>query len=153
MATRIAIVGSGIGGLILAKTITQYSDKIEVKLFEAWEEWKTRGGSLGVQQSVQILEKLGLKEAFDKLANHPQHAKYWSDGQEVTDMDLQGAGPGAHIIMRRDLQKLVVESLPPENIFLGHKLESISEDDTEVTLSFANGKVEKADKSHSTFSG
>ena len=36
--------------------------KVEVKLYEAWDEWKTRGGSLGIQQSIEILEKLGLKE-------------------------------------------------------------------------------------------
>ena len=63
MATRVAIVGSGIGGLVLAKTLTQYgAGKVEVKLYEAWDEWKTRGGSLGIQQSIEILEKLGLKE-------------------------------------------------------------------------------------------
>eukprot|EP00438_Fugacium_kawagutii_P002416 Skav210801 [mRNA] locus=scaffold275:291633:297016:+ [translate_table: standard] len=144
MATRVAIVGSGIGGLVLAKTLTQYGEgKVEVKLYEAWEEWKTRGGSLGIQQSVEILEKLGLKEKFLTLANRPPTAKYWSDGKEVTDLDLGDIGGG--IIMRRDLQQLVVDSLPPEVIFLGHKLESITEDDKEATLTFANGKVEKAD--------
>lgn len=146
MTTRVAIIGSGIGGLVLAKTLTQYgAGKVEVKLYEAWEEWKTRGGSLGIQQSREILEKLGLKETFDALANHPSESKYWSDGQEVTHLDLGGAGPGAHIIMRRDLQKMMVDSLPPEVIFMGHKLESITEDDKEATLTFTNGKVEKAD--------
>eukprot|EP00438_Fugacium_kawagutii_P004747 Skav203084 [mRNA] locus=scaffold447:139459:140622:+ [translate_table: standard] len=146
MATRVAIVGSGIGGLALAKTLTQYGEgKVEVKLYEAWDEWKTRGGSLGIQQSIEILEKLGLKEKFDELANHPKTNKFWSDGEEVTHLDLAGAGPGAHIIMRRDLQKLVVDAIPPEVIFMGHKLETITEDDKEVTLTFTNGKVEKAD--------
>ncbi|CAE7770857.1 nicC [Symbiodinium sp. CCMP2456] len=121
MVTRVAIVGSGIGGLVLAKTLTQYgAGKVE-----AWDEWKTRGGSLGIQQSSLILEKLGLKEVFDALANHPKATKYWSDGQ--------------------DLQKMVLDSIPPEVIFLGHKLESLTEDDKEVTLTFANGKVDKAD--------
>ena len=30
-------------------------------------------------------------------------------------------------------------------IFLGHKLETVTEDDNEVTLTFTNGKVEEAD--------
>lgn len=150
MATRIAIVGSGIGGLVLAKTLSQYGEgKVEVKLYEAWAEWKTRGGSLGIQQSVEILEKLGLKEAFDGLANHTKTGKYWSDGQEVTDVDLEGAMPGSGIIMRRDLQQMVVQSLPPDMIYLDHKLESIAEDDKEVTLTFSNSKgevfIQKAD--------
>ena len=63
----------------------------------------------------------------------------------MTHLDLGGAGPGAHIIMRRDLQKMMVDSLPKDVIFMGHKLESITEDDKEATLTFANGKVEKAD--------
>ena len=71
------------------------------------------------------------QETFDALANHPSQSKYWSDGSEVTHLDLGGAGPGAHIIMRRDLQKMMVDSLPPEVIFMGHKLESITEDDKE----------------------
>lgn len=86
-----------------------------------------------------------MKETFDALANHPSQSKYWSDGEEVTHLDLGGAGPGAHIIMRRDLQKMMVDSLPPEVIFMGHKLESITEDDKEATLTFTNGKIEKAD--------
>ncbi|CAJ1444376.1 unnamed protein product, partial [Effrenium voratum] len=144
--TRVAIVGSGIGGLVLAKTLTQYgADTVEVKLYEAWDEWKTRGGSLGVQQAVLILERLGLRETFDTLANRPSAGKYYSDGKEVTDVNLADPDFGG-IIMRQDLQKLVVDSLPPEVIFLGHKLEKIVEDDKdEVTLTFANGKVEKAD--------
>eukprot|EP00438_Fugacium_kawagutii_P019187 Skav219376 [mRNA] locus=scaffold76:690443:691731:- [translate_table: standard] len=115
MATRVAIVGSGIGGLVLAKTLTQYGEgKVE--------------------------------EKFLTLANRPPTAKFWSDGKELPELDLGDfGGPGGGLIRRQDLQQLVVESLPPEVIFLGHKLESITEDDKEVTLTFANGKVEKAD--------
>eukprot|EP00438_Fugacium_kawagutii_P034342 Skav216697 [mRNA] locus=scaffold91:288287:289222:+ [translate_table: standard] len=147
MATRIAIVGSGIGGLTLAKTLTQYgAGKVEVKLYEAWDEWKTRGGSVTIQQSIEILQKLGLKKKFDALANHSKSMKFWSGtGREVARVDFGGLGGGAHIIMRRDLQKLLVDSIPPEVVFMGHKLESIAEDDKEATLTFSNGRVEKAD--------
>lgn len=75
------------------------------------------------------------------MANHPSQSKYWSNGEEVTHLDLGGAGPGAHIIMRRDLQKMMVDSLPPEVIFMGHKLESITEDDKEQGVANRGQKV------------
>ena len=146
MVTRVAIVGSGVGGLVLAKTLIQYgAGKVEVKLYEAWDEWKTRGGSLNIQQSIQILEKLGLKETFLSLANRATMSRFWSDGVEVTHCDFTELVPDGGIIMRTDLQKMLVDSIPPEVIFLGHKLETVTEDDNEVTLTFTNGKVEKAD--------
>ena len=70
---RVAIIGGGIGGLTLAKTILFHQPDASVVVYEAWDEVKAwdmdRGGSLGIGLGVWILQALDLEQPFRATAN------------------------------------------------------------------------------------
>ena len=129
---KVAIIGAGLGGLTLAKTLLEGG--VEVCLYEAWEEWKARGGALGLQGGKHILQSLGLGEELAAVANDNVQIQYHANGKHLGNLNLPGC-----IAMRKDLQKLLVNSLPSGVIKLGHKLVDIIEGDDEVLLTFENG--------------
>ena len=64
---------------------------------------------------------------------------FHANGKKLTTVNL-----AACTAMRKDLQKLLVESIPSSVIKLGHKLVEIIEQDDEVMLEFENGARESA---------
>ena len=66
-AMDVAVIGAGVGGLTLAKTLLGSGHRVTV--YEAWGEWKVRGGALGLQAGRRILLELGLEEDLAKVAN------------------------------------------------------------------------------------
>jgi hypothetical protein len=114
-AMRLAIIGCGVGGLTLAKTLLHEHSQADIRLYEAWDEWKTRGGSLNLAQGGKILRYLGLEPALTAASNRPARVQQFSNGKLVGSMDLDGH---SNLVMRTDLQKLLVESLPVDIIHL-----------------------------------
>ncbi len=57
-------------------------------------------------------------------------------------MDLDGH---SNIVMRTDLQKLLVKSLPADIIHLKREVKSVVENEHDVTLTFVDGSTETAD--------
>ena len=135
---RVAIIGAGVGGLTLAKTLQ--SSEVEVQIFEAWDHWKVRGGALGLAAGKRILESLGLQEELEKVANVGFQMNLRANGSNLGSLDVP-----ACLVMRTDLQKLLVDSLPEGTIKLGHKLIDIVETEDEVLLTFENGARASAD--------
>ncbi len=68
---RIAIIGCGVGGLTLAKMLLHEYSQADIRLYEAWDDWKTRGGSLNLAQGGKILRYLGLEPALTAASNRP----------------------------------------------------------------------------------
>ncbi len=135
---KVAIIGAGLGGLTLAKTLLHENSgrPVEVCIYEAWDHWKVRGGALGLAAGARILEKLGLKAQLAAVANdiHGFEVHFHSNGSELNSLNVPGC-----TAMRRDLQKLLVESMPSSVIKLNHKLVEIIEGEDEVVLEFENG--------------
>lgn len=44
----------------------------QVCLYEAWDQWKVRGGALGLAAGERILKSFGLGEKLEAVANHGQ---------------------------------------------------------------------------------
>ena len=136
---KVAIIGAGLGGLTLAKTLLE-GEGVEVCLYEAWDQWKVRGGALGMSAGRQILQSFGLGEKLAAVANEVDlQIQYNANGNHLGNLNLPGC-----IAMRKDLQKLLVDSLPSGVIKLGHKLVDIVEGDDEVLLTFENGATASA---------
>ena len=137
---KVAIIGAGLGGLTLAKTLLE-GEGVEVCLYEAWDQWKVRGGALGMSGGRQILESFGLGEKLGAVANDAEdmQIRYHYNGKKLSSSKLMGC-----IAMRTDLQKLLVDSLPSKIVKLGHKLVDIVEGDDEVLLTFENGATASA---------
>ncbi|CAE7270362.1 nicC [Symbiodinium natans] len=139
---RVAIIGAGLGGLTLAKALQTEATakKVQVRLYEAWDEWKVRGGSLGLAAGARILQRLGLGKELDAVSNQGQRMNYLAQGKKLSSLAVPG-----YFAMRTDLQRIVVESLPADTIKLGHKLVDIAESEEGVQLSFENGATDFAD--------
>ncbi|CAJ1373212.1 unnamed protein product [Effrenium voratum] len=136
---KVAIIGAGLGGLTLAKALLHHATegrKVEVCLYEAWDEWKVRGGAIGLAAGKRILEKLGLKGQLAAVANqiNGYQMNFHANGSKLNTLCVPGC-----TVMRTDLQKVLVESLPPNVVKLGHKLVEIVEGEDEVMLEFENG--------------
>ena len=135
---RVAIVGAGLGGLTLAKALQEGG--VQVRLYEAWDDWKVRGGALGLAAGARVLERLGLGKELGAVSNHGQGMNFYAHGQKLSPLAIQGC-----FAMRTELQKILVDSLPAETIKLGHKLIDIVEGDEDVKLFFENGATDSAD--------
>ena len=139
---RLGIIGGGVGGLTLAKTLLHEHPQADIRIYEAWDEWKTRGGSLNLVQGGKILRYLGLEPALAAVSNRPAEAKQFSNGKQVGSMALDGQ---SSLVMRTQLQKLLVESVPADIIHLKRKVESVVENEHDVTVTFVDGSTETAD--------
>ena len=123
---RIAVIGAGLGGLVLAR-ILQIHD-IPVTLYESdtSADARKQGGSLDMHEdSGQFaLRTAGVYEEFRRLT-HPQ-------GEAIRVLDKHGTvfidhapreGEGGRPeIDRTDLRNLLIASLNPGTIVWGHKL-------------------------------
>ena len=142
----VAIIGAGLGGLTLAKALLQEpgagarSRVCRVRLYEAWDEWKVRGGSLGLAAGARILKRLSLGKELDAVSNRGQGMNYFARGEKLGSLAVSG-----HFAMRTDLQRILVESLPADVVKLGHRLVDIEEDDDGARLSFENGATDFVD--------
>ena len=135
---NVAIIGAGLGGLTLARTLLSHGEgRVQVTIYEAWSEWKVRGGALGLVAGRRVLEALGLEKGLAQVANgmaEPLELRYFTGQQQLNALALP-----ACIGLRTDLQQLLVSSLPEGTVKLGHKLVDIVEHEHEVLLSFENG--------------
>lgn len=126
---RVAIVGAGPGGLVLARLL--YLANVSFTLYEAEPSRNSReqGGSLDLhEESGQLaLHAAGLYEVWKKVAR--------SEGEDMRVADKHGklfldeVGTEGHNrpeVDRIQLRGLLLDSLPDGSIHWGHKVRSIS---------------------------
>ena len=129
MSPRIAIIGAGPGGLVLARLL--HLANVRFALYEAEPSRTSReqGGSLDLhEESGQLaLHAAGLYSEWKKLAR--------SEGEEMRVADKHGklfmeegdtAGGNRPEVDRIKLRGLLLDSLPEGVIRWGHKVRSIS---------------------------
>ena len=125
----IAIVGAGLGGLVLARVLQQHGVAAIVYEADPAQGSRVQGGVLDIHEdSGQLaLRAAGLHEAFLGLT-HPQgEALRVLDKTGAVRIDLAPqAGGGRPEIDRTALRDLLVSSLDPGAIMWGHKLAAVS---------------------------
>ncbi|KAF2033951.1 FAD/NAD(P)-binding domain-containing protein [Setomelanomma holmii] len=152
MIPKIAIIGAGPGGSMLARLL--HVQNIHCTIFEGETSMNVRaqGGTLDLRAKTGLLaiKEAGLWDTFQ------QHARYDGEALLVTDKNLttwmrrsQGAPDQkrsvgeAPEIDRSDLRNILLQSIPKECIRWGMKLAHVEESGEGCELHFSNGDVER----------
>ena len=89
MKKKIAIIGSGIGGLTAANLLIKNSD-FEVIVYEKEDTLSLKQG-YGIQlgtNSISILNKIGFKNIDNNDIFNPLKLNFYSNSSKICDLDL-----------------------------------------------------------------
>ncbi|WP_067068449.1 FAD-dependent oxidoreductase [Roseateles chitosanitabidus] len=149
MTRTIAIVGAGLGGLMLARVLHVHGIAATVYEAEASPMARTQGGMLDIHDdSGQLaLKAARLHEAFVRLIHPGGQASRVLDAQGRVLLDQADDGTGGRPEVRRgELRALLLASLPAGAVRWGCKLTSVEAlGDGRHALSFKNGEAVTAD--------
>jgi len=143
MHTPVAIIGAGLGGLVLARVLHINGIAATVYEGDTSAEARSQGGMLDIHDfNGQLgLKDAGLYEEFLALI-HPggQQSRFFDkDGTLLMDNPDDGTG-GRPEVPRGELRRILLESLPEDAVRWGHKLTSArSLGDGRHELIFAGG--------------
>ena len=90
MKKKIAIIGSGIGGLTAANLFIKNSD-FEIIVYEK-EEILSLDQGYGIQlatNSISILNKIGFKNIDNNNIFNPLKLNFYSNNNKICDLDLE----------------------------------------------------------------
>lgn len=142
MQNRIAIIGGGLGGLMLARVLHEHGIAATVFDAEASANARSQGGMLDIHEDngQSALKTAGLFEKFSQLI-HPggqQSRVLDKDGDVLLDHPDDGTGSRPEV-PRGELRRILLESLPSGTVRWGHKLtEAVRVDGGRHELRFAD---------------
>ena len=144
----LSIIGAGLGGLTLARVLDVNGVRATIYEAEVSANARTQGGQLDVHEhdGQLALEAAGLTEEFRAIVHVGGEASRVLDphGQVLLDEPDEGTG-GRPEVLRGDLRRILLDSLPDGLIKWGHKLTAVrSADDGYHELMFANGSTATA---------
>ena len=148
---KIAIIGAGPGGCILARLLHVHG--IGCTIFEGEQsiDYRSQGGTLDLRTNTGLaaVKKAGLWKGFQKYARFDGESLLVTDKSLTTWLRRSPGKPDqknklgeAPEIDRSDLRKLLLESVPKESIRWGMKLSRVQSTDEGHDLHFSDGSVE-----------
>ncbi|MFI5775874.1 FAD-dependent oxidoreductase [Nocardia sp. NPDC051570] len=145
MTTQVTIVGAGLGGLILARVLHVHGIPATIYEAEPSAETRTQGGQLDIhEQDGQLaLAAAGLTDEFRALIHEGGEALRALDrhGKVLLEQPDEGNG-GRPEVLRGDLRRMLIDSLPAETIRWGKKLTDVTAfGDGRHELRFADGST------------
>jgi 2-polyprenyl-6-methoxyphenol hydroxylase-like FAD-dependent oxidoreductase len=148
MTAPVTIIGAGLGGLTLARVL--YVRGIPVTIYEEEHsaETRTQGGQLDIHEynGQPALEAAGLTEQFRAIIHEGGEATRVLDphGRMLLDEPDDGTG-GRPEVLRGDLRRILLDSLPEETIRWGRKVTDVKPlGDGRHELSFTDGPAATA---------
>ncbi|OZD07999.1 FAD-dependent oxidoreductase [Rhodococcus sp. 06-235-1A] len=149
MTSSITIIGAGLGGLMLARVLHVHGIAATVYEADAAADARTQGGQLDIHENDgQIaLAFAGLTEQFRAIIHEGGEATrvLRPDGAALLDEPDDGTG-GRPEVLRGELRRILLESLPADTVRWGHKLTSVCPlGNGQHAIEFENGTTTVSD--------
>lgn len=149
MTRTIAIVGAGLGGLMLARVLHVHGIASTVYEAEASPTARTQGGMLDIHDdSGQLaLRAARLHDEFVRLIHPGGQASRVLDKTGAVLLEQPDDGTGGRPEVRRgELRRLLLDALPAGTVQWGRKLASVAAlGDGRHALTFTDGSTTSAD--------
>jgi len=145
----VLVVGGGIGGLAAAVALRRVG--IRASVFERAPEIREVGAGLTLwSNAVKALRRLGVADAVQARGVVLTHNRTITpDGTVLSDQDVSelAAACGAPCLVshRADLQRALLDAVPPGEVHTGHACAGVEVTDGGVVVRFDNGRVERGD--------
>jgi len=149
-ASKILIVGGGIGGLTAALALTRQG--FDVAVYEQSPELREVGA--GVQMGpngTRVLHALGLKDALERIQFAParREIRLWNTGETWNWFELGAKAVERHgtphlMLHRRDLHEVLADAVrreKPDAIHLGWRCTAVTQNSDAAEVRFANGEA------------
>lgn len=128
MGSSISIIGAGLGGLALARVLHVHGIAATVYEADATPDVRTQGGQLDIHEGdgQVALAAAGLTEQFRAIIHEGGEATrvLRPNGEALFDESDDGTG-GRPEVLRGDLRRILLDSLPADTVQWGHKLTSV----------------------------
>ncbi|MGW6140392.1 FAD-dependent oxidoreductase [Streptomyces sp. NPDC055144] len=145
MTSPVTIIGAGLGGLTLARVLHVHGIPATVYEAEPSAEARTQGGQLDIHHhnGQLALEVAGLTAEFRAIIHEGGEATRALDqhGKVLLDQPDDGNG-GRPEVLRGDLRRILVDSLPAGTVQWGKKLTGVAAlGDGRHELTFTDGST------------
>ena len=149
MKKKIAIIGSGIGGLTAANLLIKNSD-FEIIVYEK-EEILSLDQGYGIQlatNSISILNKIGFKNIDNNNIFNPLKLNFYSNNNKICDLDLERFNKDSvkyTTLQRSTLIEFLKDKLFTNNFRFGKEVRKVSKIKDKLLINFADNTNDLVD--------